>query len=271
MKKNGYALTRAWFQWVQENPEQVTASHTALFCWLVELNNQTNWNEKFSAPTNYCMVSSGIKHHSTYRKVLNDLIKWKFVIMLRQSINQYTASVISLNCPANISEAVAGQYQGSSTIYKPNKPNKPNKPIPPAKKTEVDEEDFIDRIIKIFQNEYQASKNIKYEILSKGKEWSAAGKILGVFKKNYPEDTGEQIQAKIREFFHRALNINDQWLQTNMSLPIIQSKFNEINQKLTNGNLHKTGLLSVGSGKPRGSATAEEHRLDTLERFKQGR
>jgi hypothetical protein len=40
----------------------------------------------------------------------------------------------------------------------------------------------------------------------------------------------------MRAYFDRVVEINDPWLFTNMSLPIILSKINEINTILRNGN-----------------------------------
>ena len=37
---NGYGTNRKWFDFAFENPDMVTPTHTALFFWLVELNNQ---------------------------------------------------------------------------------------------------------------------------------------------------------------------------------------------------------------------------------------
>ena len=95
-KFTGYGYTRQWFDFTIENPEKTAPVHTALFLWIVELNNRLGWKEKFSLPTNYSMQAIGIKNWRTYKKALNDLIEWGFIKIVTKSTNQYTANVVAL-------------------------------------------------------------------------------------------------------------------------------------------------------------------------------
>jgi len=115
---------------------------------------------------------------------------------------------------------------------KDNKDNKDNNTINPAGSAKLD---FIDQIILAWQEVHSIVRKSDYAITARGKERAAAGKVLDIFKKKYPEDNSEMIMNRMREYFAKCLNISDDWLWKNMSLPIIISKFNEINTTLLNG------------------------------------
>jgi hypothetical protein len=90
--------------------------------------------------------------------------------------------------------------------------------------------DFINQIVNIFVKEHG-----NYEIITPGKEREMAGKILGLYKKKYPDSTSKETLKGLQEYFRLCININDSWLSNNMSLSTIVSKFNEINKILRNG------------------------------------
>lgn len=96
--------------------------------------------------------------------------------------------------------------------------------------------DFIDLLIEKFKESYESYNDIDYVIANKGKERSAAGKLLRIYKNKYPDHTSDETLGNLSNFFHACVRINDGWLRDNMSLPIIISKFNQINKILTNGN-----------------------------------
>lgn len=93
-------------------------------------------------------------------------------------------------------------------------------------------QDFIDQIILQFQNAYREIRAEDYEIMNKGKERSAAAIILALYKKKYPESDSEQTLSGLKSYFLSVCEIKDEWLYRNMSLSIIRSKFNEINQTI---------------------------------------
>jgi len=102
-----------------------------------------------------------------------------------------------------------------------------------AKKAEMD---FIDSIVQLFVEAHG-----DYLIVNNGEERKCAAKILGIYKKKYPESTSEETLQSLKNYFHQCVNIPDAWLKTNMSLPIIVSKFNSINKILKNGTTKKPG------------------------------
>jgi phosphoglycerate-specific signal transduction histidine kinase len=90
--------------------------------------------------------------------------------------------------------------------------------------------DFIDEIVDQFVQAHGS-----YEVISIGKERAAAGKLLKVYKDKYPKATSDEIIKSLRQYFNQCVAINDTWLKSNMSLPIIIDKFNQINHILKNG------------------------------------
>jgi len=90
--------------------------------------------------------------------------------------------------------------------------------------------DFIDQIIALF-----VCIHGEYEIINRGKERAAASKILQIYKKKCPDANSQQILEGMRKYFEICVDIPDTWMQQNMSLPLIASKFNEINNILKNG------------------------------------
>jgi hypothetical protein len=94
-KKNGYELSRRWFDFAFENKEAKT-THTAIFMWIVELNNRLGWKEEFGLPTGETMDGLSIGNKNTYSSAINDLVKWKFIEIVRDSKNQYESRVIRI-------------------------------------------------------------------------------------------------------------------------------------------------------------------------------
>ena len=95
MKTNGYDLSRRWFDFAFENAE-AKCQHTALFMWIIELNNRLGWKEQFGLPTHATMEGLHIGNKSTYINALRDLAKWNFIQIVSESKNQYASTVVSL-------------------------------------------------------------------------------------------------------------------------------------------------------------------------------
>lgn len=94
---NGYQLTRRWFDFAFDKTE-AKAQHTAVYCWLVELNNRLGWKENFTINTQFTMEGLSIGNKNTYLSVLTDLENWGFIKTIRPSINQNYGRVITLRC-----------------------------------------------------------------------------------------------------------------------------------------------------------------------------
>ena len=88
--------------------------------------------------------------------------------------------------------------------------------------------DFIDEIIDVFKDEYLTNRGIEYR--SNGVDRSAVGKLLSFYKKD--GSNSEETLKDFRGFFQKCLDIEDKWFWDNMTLPIINSKINEIRIKI---------------------------------------
>ena len=94
---NGYSYSRAWFDFAFDSTEAKPV-HTALFFWIVELNNRLGWKEQFGLPTIVTMEGLSIGNKRTYLSALNDLCTWGFVEIVSESKNQYNSTLIKLCC-----------------------------------------------------------------------------------------------------------------------------------------------------------------------------
>jgi len=100
---------------------------------------------------------------------------------------------------------------------------------------------YIDEIIGLFQSSYYELHGMEYVIMNIGKERNMAGKLLRHYKEYNPNKTSEETLNDLKKYFNRCVSINDTWLRQNMSLSIIISKFNEINNILRNGKQNSKG------------------------------
>ncbi len=107
--------------------------------------------------------------------------------------------------------------------------------LPQSSISVCEKTDFIDQIIKEFSDAYEKWYGISYEITASGKERSAAGRLLKIYKNKYPEANSLQALEALRGYFENVVGIDDSYIQNSMSLPIIVSKFNDINKILKNG------------------------------------
>jgi hypothetical protein len=90
-------------------------------------------------------------------------------------------------------------------------------------------DDFIAKIIHAFRHSYFKINNSNYEILAIGKERAAASKVLSIYKEKYPDANSDEVLEGLNLYFEECCSISDEWMQKNMSLSLIVSKFNEIN------------------------------------------
>lgn len=124
-KPNGYALSRAWFDFAFENQGIVSGNHGCMFLWFIEKNNRMGWVKQFGAPRDETMAAVGITSYNTYKKIFSDLVTWGFIKVVKESKNQYTAHIIALSNfdrpliqaldSALIQAEVGHEYQQSSS------------------------------------------------------------------------------------------------------------------------------------------------------------
>ena len=124
---NGYALSRAFWNWAFENPDKNTPTHAAMFMWFVEKWNRCGQKQKISITTSETMEALGINSRNTFSKVFSELVEYGFIEIIQDSKNQYTSKIISLAqnlCKHEVSTDTAldkaliqqGSEQGASTV-----------------------------------------------------------------------------------------------------------------------------------------------------------
>jgi hypothetical protein len=109
------------------------------------------------------------------------------------------------------------------------------------KKDSGNVEDYLSEIVSQFCESFQTLRQCPYVIMNPVKERASAAKILKVYKDQYPETNLADALIEIRIYFDQCINVNDPWLFKNMSLQLIEGKFNQINTVLKNGNNKKSG------------------------------
>lgn len=103
---NGYQLSRAWWNFCFKNPEKIKPKHTAIYFFAIEHCNRLGWKEKFGFPSQMAMEAVGIKNWKSYSEALSDIVKWKFIVMIEISKNQYSSNIIALCAPVKNAEAL---------------------------------------------------------------------------------------------------------------------------------------------------------------------
>ena len=143
---------------------------------------------------------------------------------------QQTDNKLTTNCEQTDNKLTTTREEGKEEKKGKKTRSKPSKSA-----------DFIDQIIDQFVQAHGS-----YEVVSVGKERAAAGRLLNIYKEKNPAATSEETIAALRHYFDQCVNINDAWLKSHMSLPIIIDKFNQINTILRNGGIKKsTGVTDA--------------------------
>lgn len=93
--KTGYSLSRLWFNFAFEKRE-CKAIHTAIYMWLIELNNRLGWKKEFALPAADTMEGLSIGNKHTYLAALRNLKEWGFIEIISESKNQYQACIIQI-------------------------------------------------------------------------------------------------------------------------------------------------------------------------------
>lgn len=103
----------------------------------------------------------------------------------------------------------------------------------------VNNRDFIEKILNLFKERYKNFYNIDYIVANRGKERSAAGKLVGLFKKYYPNFNSDEMYEFLGIFFDNVFMINDKFIQDNMSISLIYNNINKILKTLKYGSTTK--------------------------------
>ncbi len=94
---NGYNLIRAWYNFKFDNQDKVRHVHSDFYCYLVDQWNRLGQKESFGLPTSVTMQCLGIGSYNTYKKALNDLIDFGFLILVKDSKNDHHSKIVALS------------------------------------------------------------------------------------------------------------------------------------------------------------------------------
>lgn len=92
-----YSLSRNFWDFSFEHPEEVRPIHSALFFFAVDHCNRLGWKERFGLPTTMAKEAIGVASYNTYVKAFDDLQKWGFFTVIQKSTNQFTSNIIALS------------------------------------------------------------------------------------------------------------------------------------------------------------------------------
>jgi len=95
-KINSYELSRRWFNFCFDNPEQIKPIHSAIYFFAIEHCNRLGWKKKFGFPSQMVMECIGVKNWRTYSKALNEIVEFGFIKMIEKSKNQYSSNIIAI-------------------------------------------------------------------------------------------------------------------------------------------------------------------------------
>lgn len=91
-----FKLISRYIEFCEKNPESVNNSASALYLYLLNLNNKLGWPEKFGLPRDHVMLILGTSSHKTYSKAIDHLVQNGFIRQLSKSQNQYQSNVFAL-------------------------------------------------------------------------------------------------------------------------------------------------------------------------------
>lgn len=141
---NGYNLTRNWFDFKFENVSKVRAIHSEFYFYLIDQWNRLGQKKEFGLPTSYTMECLGIGSYNTYKKVLNDLVEFGFVIIVKDSKNQHSAKIIALSKSDKATDKALGKATAMASDKATDTIDEPinNKPI----NIDDEEENFFEDV-----------------------------------------------------------------------------------------------------------------------------
>lgn len=124
---NGYSLSRQYFDWAFENPTENNPTMTALYFFIVEINNRLGWKKQFTITPRECLEGIGVSSYNTYKKNFDKLIEIGFINVIKPSKNQYQANIIALSKINNAhSNALNNTLNNADTNTLDNADNKAN-------------------------------------------------------------------------------------------------------------------------------------------------
>lgn len=157
-----FKLISSFIEFCEKNPEKVNNTASALYLYILNLNNKLGWPDKFGLPRDFAMTILGTSSHKTYTKAVQNLIDWGFLKVISKSKNQYQSNVFAMvkNTSArlkHIPEQVPKLDRSESCIDIPLKTIKDNINNP-SSKTRAGL--YVDYLNKIFGKSYRVTEKV---------------------------------------------------------------------------------------------------------------
>lgn len=234
--KNGYSYHKKWFDFIAETEEMVTPMHTALYLWIVELNNRLQWCPVVGLPTDRTMGMCRIKSYKWYKRTLDDLIKWGFLELKEKSHNQHTCNQVALVLETKAVSKQTPKQDDLPEYYRPkqlphNKTVKTKEQtIKNSKNLKEDEAIFF---LKIFKEEYEEIKEITYVVTEADK--TSIIEFLNLYKQATGETDNEKLEFDIKDYFRAIIKHPEDFHRERMTLQYLVKNFNTINNSLFTG------------------------------------
>jgi hypothetical protein len=244
--------------WTCDEVASFKPTETRLYFYLLKVANSLGWNETFWHSDSKTAANAGFTVNTLKSSRLRlkqfNLIefnsggkgqgdKTRYQILTPKLTPKLTAKVepkVEPKVQPKVTPKVENSLYNEINKTKLNKPQTPSRDLPTKPKL-----DFIDELVKAFQSKFYEIRKIEYFITNKGKERSAAAKILSFYKAKHPISNTYDTLAELTNYFECCImQTQDDWLHKNMSLSMIVSKFNEINQILKNGTTSRTTAKS---------------------------
>lgn len=92
-----YSLSRAFWDYSFEHPDEIKPAHSALYFFIIEHCNRLGWKRKFGLPTSMAKEAIGIRSYNKYKETLFALVDFGFIELIEQSKNQYSSNIIALS------------------------------------------------------------------------------------------------------------------------------------------------------------------------------
>lgn len=231
--------------WQIRRSRRITSLQADVYFCLLNECNLRGWENPFEISNGLICASIGISEPSLIDA--RNRLQQAGLIQFEKGIRKAKRPVYYLN---NLSKSLSinrvkplvkplvktEDKAEPNIIYNNNIINNKLKQNKTTPKSGVVVKDFIDQVIDEFIQSFSKIRGCGYEITNKGKERSAAGKLIKLYKDKNPNSESTKTIKDLGHYFDLCLSIENEWIYNNMSLSIIVSKFNEINTILRNGN-----------------------------------
>ena len=93
---NMFDLFNGFWKWASENNDKNTPNITAMYFYLVHLNNELNWIDTFTITSTQTMHYMGIGAFKTYKDTLDKLEQYGLIRIVQRSSNQFTCTRVGM-------------------------------------------------------------------------------------------------------------------------------------------------------------------------------